>query len=145
MGFRTKFDAAEAAAIRKGIENLAGIPSRVAGPVAKSIRRLITKQFNRGRDPFGRPWAALAAATIRKGRRPPPLTDTRKMRRGIRVLPARPAGITIEVPNPGGFHQFGTRHMPKRQILPLQPPVLPKAWTRAITKHTDDEFDRSTG
>ena len=145
MTVKVDFDRSELAAIQKGIENLAGVPSRAAPGVAKSIRRLIGKQFTRGRDPFGRPWAALAASTLARGRRPPPLTDTGKMRRGIRVLPRRPSGIAIEVPGPGGFHQFGTSRMPQRQILPLQPPVLPKAWTRAITKHTDAAFEKATG
>lgn len=140
MAVEARFNKKQADAIAGFINSLAGVPSRAAPQAARAIRRLITRQFNTGTDPFGRGWAPLAASTIARGRRAPPLTDTRRMRRGIRVNLLRPSGIGITVPDPPSrFHQFGTRKMPRRAILPLRA-TLPKSWAAAIERAVRDEF-----
>jgi hypothetical protein len=144
MGIKARFDARQAEAIRGLVDALAGVPSRAAPQAARAIRVLIGKQFTAGRDPFGRPWRALRPATLAKGRHPPPLTDTAKMRRGIRVFAKAKVGIAITVPAPPGqFHQFGTRKMARRQILPLSPPRLPPTWRKAIERATRKAFDKA--
>ncbi len=140
MGIAARFNKRQTDAISKLVAALAGVPSRAAPSVARGIRVLIGKQFTAGRDPFGNPWRVLRPATIAKGRHPPPLTDTRKMRRNIRVKAIRPAGIAVTVPDPGSLHQTGTRRMARRQILPLSPPRLPAPWRKVIERETRKAF-----
>lgn len=115
------------------IAGLARVPSRVSRDVAQDIRRRITRQFTTETDPYGNAWAPYTAGSIRRGRRPPLLTDTARMRRGIRVRPSSGAGVEITVPAPyAGFHQTGTSTMARRAILPYG--TLPRAWSAAIQR-----------
>lgn len=112
---------------------LSRVPSQAAKPVAQRISAEIQKRFDAGQDPYGRTWAPLAPATIAKGRRPPPLTDTGRGRASIAVKPTRGAGMSIRVGVPYMVHhQFGARkgrwNLPARPFLPLT--VLPKEWNR---------------
>lgn len=118
--------------LERNIGRLASVPSRVAGPASASIASLIQHQFDTGTDPYGRPWAPLRPATLRRGRHAPPLTDTGKMRHGITVAPAQGAGIAVSFadPVPAGFHQEGTTKMVARKILPEG--TLPATWNAAI-------------
>lgn len=111
------------------MRGLAGIASQIAAPVARRIRRQIALNFSAGVDPYGRAWAPLAARTLAKGRHPPPLTDTRRGREGIRVFPLNRTGvgITSDV-DYMGVHQDGAAHIPARKFLPEL--ALPPAWKR---------------
>ncbi len=114
------------------IGELASVPSRVAKDASKRIAKLIDDQFNDGVDPYGQPWAPLMPATIAKGRRPPPLTDTRELRDGVSVSPRRGSGIAIDIESDyGQFHQLGTDNMLARPILPAGSD-LPEEWDDAI-------------
>lgn len=112
---------------------LGTIPSRVAADAAEKIAHLIASQFQQGQDPYGNPWAPLRPATLAKGRRPPPLTDTGAMSSGIVVRPLRGAGIEIQASSTpyAHFHQTGTKHMAERSILP-DGGELPGEWDAAI-------------
>lgn len=79
------------------ILELARIPSQVSAQAARDLSKEIQRSFDKGVDPFGKPWKPLAKATIAKGRRPPPLTDTGAGRRSVIVRPAVGAGIQITV------------------------------------------------
>lgn len=114
--------------LARNIAQLARVPSRAAALAAPGIAREIQHEFDRGVDPYGRPWKPLKPSTLARGRHPPPLTDTREMRDGIAVRPLPAAGIAITFARdvPAIFHQRGTRFMALRAILPTN--VLPKAW-----------------
>lgn len=124
---------------------LASVPSQAARPIASRIHKAIQKQFDEGRDPFGRDWAPLAPATLAKGRRPPPLTDTRRGRNSISVRPTRGAGIAILV---GVFymaiHNKGNLpRLPRRLILPTN--VLPKEWNKIYKEELEAALARRLG
>lgn len=113
----------------QALRSLVRVPAQVAKEVAAEINFEIQAGFDSGRDPYRRPWAPLAASTIR--RRPwrgfPPLTDTRKGRKGVRARPIANAGIQIT--SSVGYmraHQFGGPRLPARPFLPSG--VLPKQW-----------------
>lgn len=125
--------------VNAALARLAKVPSRAAAPVSQRIRALVTEQFTKGQDPYGKTWAPLAASTKaarrRKGHHGPPLTDYGKMRRGIRVRTTPGAGIQIIFTVRGGiatFHQFGTVRMPKRRPLPEG--NIPTRWREAIKR-----------
>jgi phage gpG-like protein len=122
-----------AAAASRAFAELARVPSKVARKVATGISAEIQKNFDLGLDVYGRPWAPLAPATLRKGRTPPPLTDTGAGRESIEVKPTRGAGIGIKVGTRYmRFHQSGASkgnwRLPIRMFLPTN--VLPKAWRK---------------
>ncbi len=119
---------------------LASVPSRVAKDASKRIAKLIDDQFNNGVDPYGNPWAPLMPATLKKGRRPPPLTDTRAMRDGVSVAPRAGAGVAIEIDaDYAQFHQGGTANMEARPILPAES-ELPDEWQDAIESSLHKAF-----
>jgi len=118
------------------IADLASVPSRAAPRAARSIATLIEEEFAHGHDPYGDPWAPLAEATLAKGRTPPPLTDTRAMRRGVQVKPQRGAGIAVTIDAAyAPPHQTGWEGPqgsgPARPMLPDRA-ELPDEWTEAI-------------
>jgi hypothetical protein len=122
-----------AIAASRAFAELARVPSKVARKVAHEIDLEIQRCFDRGVDPYGRPWAPLAPATLRKGRTPPPLTDTWKGRASVEVKPMRGAGVAITVGTPYmKYHQSGASkgnwRLPIRMFLPTN--VLPKAWRK---------------
>lgn len=119
--------------LEQTIAKLVEIPRKIAEDVVPEINRLIQKQFDDGQDPYGRPWAPLKKATIDRGRKPPPLTDTRKLRNGTKVyvLRANYAGLRIVVGESYGyFHQVGTKNMAARRILPSA--GMPSTWKQAF-------------
>ena len=99
------------------------------------IKTLVEAQFDEGRDPYGEPWAALAASTVAKGRTPPPLTDTGAMRKSLRVV-ASADGLTCSMAEPFKFHQYGTVNMPARPILPAE--GVPPEWEKVITETVEE-------
>lgn len=89
-------------------EELARLPSQIARDVAVKIGNEVQRNFDRGVDPYGRPWRKLAKSTIERGRHAPPLTDTGEGRDSISVEPASGAGIKILVGLTRMlYHQFG--------------------------------------
>lgn len=118
--------------LERNVALLARVPARAAADASRGIAREIDREFTAGRDPYGRAWAPLRPSTLAKGRRPPPLTDTREMRDGVSVKPMPAAGISITFKRevPAIFHQKGTRFMARREILPTN--RLPAAWSRVL-------------
>lgn len=114
---------------------LADVPARASAAAASRIATLIDESFFAGLDPYGRPWAPLAASTLarRPWRGAPPLTDTGALRASVRVVPLPSAGISITMAAPGPFHQMGTRYMPQRQIFPQSGGIAP-SWRAAIAQ-----------
>jgi hypothetical protein len=112
----------------QALRKLARVPSQVAAEVARKISEDIQGNFDAGVDAYKKPWKPLAPATLAKGRTPPPLTDTRKGRRSIKVAPLAGAGVGITVSDPKmGIHQAGAGgHPPRRSFLPTG--VLPRKW-----------------
>lgn len=129
----------------KALADLAAVPSQIAPKVAKRIRRDIALNFSAGRDPYRRTWAPLAKATIARGRHPPPLTDTWKGRRGVRVVPRSRAGIGITSSvDYMGIHQDGAPNIPARKFLPESklPSEWKRIWQEELTRATKARLSR---
>ena len=119
------------------IETLARAPRRVAILAAPELTKLLRIQYLTGTDPYGRPWRALKPSTLAKGRHPPPLTDTKRLRDGTRamVAPGGRAGIRLKLGAPYGFfHQVGFRvgktKVAPRRILPQF--GIPATWRKVL-------------
>jgi hypothetical protein len=124
------------------LRELASVPSQAAKEASTEIASLIQEEFDAGNDAYGKAWAPLRPATLKKGRHPPPLTDTHEMRESVEVKPMKGAGIQITLnETPAIFHQKGTRKMAKRPILPDGKDMPPK-WEEAIHEATDAAVQR---
>ena len=126
------------------LADLAGVPSRAAAKVSRELDALIVEEFDQGADPYGTAWEPLAEATTERGRTPPPLTDTRKMRDSLRVRPLQGAGVGLTIAHPAAPHQTGWRGKqgsgPARPILPAR--EMPPLWGEAIEAAVAAEFAR---
>lgn len=121
------------------VGDLSRIPSQAARASAEKINVLLERQFEEGVDPYGRPWASLAPATLEKHGEPPLQGEfgdrPGDMASGTMATPSAGAGIQITVPFPGGIHQTGApaSNMPRRAILP-DASTLPPEWKEAINE-----------
>ena len=130
---------AELGRLMKVIEKLAYVPKRMAVIAAPKLSALLLEQFTSGRDPYGRAWRPLKPSTLARGRRPPPLTDKKKLRDGTKATPGR-AGIRLSVgASYGIFHQVGF-HVGKTWVAPRR--ILPQFGMPATWKRALDESAR---
>ena len=135
-------DLSKLGGIAKNMRALARVPSQIATAASDKIGKLIQDSFDRGVDPYGNPWADLRPATLAKGREPPPLTDSHRMRNSIAVAPLQSAGIALSMASPyAGFHQVGTKWMVQRIIYPDH--GLPKAWKAIIDAESRRMIDET--
>ena len=113
------------------LEALADTPLIALKLAVPKIAAEIARQFDEGKDAYGRPWASLAEATISKGRSPPPLTDTGAMKSTVKVETRGNDQLVASIADdPARFHQSGTKRMPARPILPTG--EVPEAWAKAV-------------
>lgn len=129
----------------RAMRQLTRVPSRVSRDVSARINELIQEGFDRGTNPYGRPWAPLRPATLAKGRRPPPLTDTGKGRAGVYAKPMSGAGIVLvsEVPYMRKHQMGAPPRLARRDFLPIN--VLPKAWNEAIKESLEEQIAKTLG
>jgi hypothetical protein len=131
------------------IADLAAVPSRAARRVAESIEELVQEEFDEAHDPYGKPFAPLADATLdkRSGPMPPGLDDKGSMRSSLRVVPMRGAGVSITIDHPAQAHQTGwsgpVGSGPARPLLPSR--KMPEAWKDAIEDAVDTEVRSTMG
>jgi len=130
MGLSGGFDELNDA--QAALQALDGMPERVAQRAAVEIASVLDEQFEAGVDPYGDPWADLK----RGGRSH--LTETGAMHAGSTVH-ARGSDIVIHVPDPGGFHQTGTRYMVARPLEPVAAKGMPPAYEVALMRAASDE------
>lgn len=124
------------------LRDLAGIPAQAAKQASEEIDDLIQTEFDQGTSPYGTKWAPLRPATLKKGRHPPPLTDTSTMRDSVEVKPMKGAGVSITInEEPSIYHQWGTEKMAARPILPSGT-RMPATWTQAVAEAVDDAVKR---
>lgn len=137
-------DLSELGRLEENLAELAEVPSRAAKDACIGIRSAIREQFLKGIDPYGKPWESLAPATIAKGRKPPPMTDTGTMKLGMQVRPMGGSGIAVTSDAEYlGFHQgqgSPNANVPPRHVLPEG--ELPETWEDAIDDALDDHFGR---
>lgn len=109
--------------------------NRVSVAVKDEINLLLQEQFDAGMDPAGRPWTPLARSTLRRGRHPPPLTDTGRMRAHVRAVRVG-TNVAIESELPAAYHQRGNarlpRRLPRRPIWPEPTEAMPERYETRI-------------
>ncbi len=123
--------------LKETIRRLSDLPRATAVEAKPEIDKLLRAEFRQGTDPYGKPWAPLARSTLARGRRPPPLTDSRELRdgTGVSLREGGRAGLLIKLGAPYGyFAQVGFRvgktKVPARRILPQF--GVPSAWRIAL-------------
>lgn len=94
------------------------------------IIRLINDGFEAERNPYGAKWKKIK----RDGRI---LQKTGAMRASFKVRYLAKAVSVFASLNYANFHQFGTRNMVRREMVPMR--GLPRLWRRDLDE-TVDEF-----
>jgi hypothetical protein len=118
----------------EAILKLPKVMSRATTDAADLIDDVIQHDFDVGQNPYEEPWAPLMPSTIKRGRHPPPLTDTEALR-AVNCEPLQHAGLKIEFDSDyATFHQTGTAHMAQRQLVPEEGQELPPRWNDAIVE-----------
>lgn len=121
---------------------------KIAKRVGAAFIKQVADEFRESRDPYGNPWAPVfrtrardvraRASRARRGLAPradKPLIDTGR----LRASPvARINGTEVRIALPveyASYHQFGTRRIRRRQILPeADTGGLGDRWTMAVNK-----------
>ena len=129
-GMSGDYDALDALA--KTLHGASDVVRDVAAEAAIELRLTVDSQFTLGCDPFGIAWAPLAPRTLAKGRTPPPLTDTGKMRASLQIA-VTGESIRLSMDGPAEYHQGGGGTLPQRKIFPDSSDPLPPAYEAAIT------------
>ena len=131
--------------LEKVLERLAYVPRRAAVIAAPLLTRELRKQFRQGVDPYGRPWAPLAASTLAKGRRPPPLTDTGAAAGATKAMVRSGNRAGIHIVFGRGYLYFaqsgfrvGRTIVKPRRILPQQ--GMPAAWREILKRAAKQAF-----
>lgn len=113
---------------------------------AMQATRLVSEHaFDQEREPTGRPWAPLAPATLRRRRPGPKLRGLLSARRWQLLAAGRWRVFDKEKPY-DIFHTMGTRRMPQRADLPVNPGgmlVYGGAVHEAIGDWIRDNFKRA--
>jgi len=103
------------------------------------------QNFNQGRDPEGVPWLPLKRPRRRSKGGDLPLRDTGKLRASVtggartveRITDTELIfGTNLEY---AGFHQFGTRFIPKREFLGFNAPLINDI-DRAFTEYVEKQL-----
>ncbi len=101
--------------------------SEVRRQVAVDGLRLIAGGYRDSKDPYGASWQPL------KYRNGKPLVLTGAFRDTWMAYPT-PTGVRfVSGVDYGAYHQYGTRSIPFRRVIPMLSYGLPKAWTDVIS------------
>ncbi len=112
--------------IRSAILALPQAMSQATTDAAENLEDVINAQFDAGVDPYGNAWEPLAESTLRRGRTPPPGTDTEALR-AVHVTPLQGAGIRVEFDE-----QYAEYFSAVRSLVPDSAPFEESAWYNAI-------------
>lgn len=103
----------------------------VARRLTGTVLKLLADEFRGSRDPYGRVWKPVR-------RRGKPLIDTGRLRASATGVRAEGAAVRVSIPvEYASYHQFGTRRIAQRQIVPMAEtgglgPIWAKAFEREI-------------
>ena len=124
----------------RALRELAGVPSVASREASSEILKLIDRQFDEERDPYGKAWKALKPATVKRKGHSLIGYETGRLRSGIRVSPMSGAGVGFEIDAP-----YAAYFQNRRAILPTR--GVPKAWAAAIglaLQHATTKWMRDT-
>lgn len=92
------------------------------GNIGEYLQRRVDDGFRYERDPYGQNWAPLAASTLKakvRNKRILKILQSRGTMRGTLTYQAGRDRVVIGFNTyTAQYHQYGTKRMPKRQILP---------------------------
>lgn len=128
------------AALRK----LSAVPSRVAAVAAPKLEAQTIADVNAGHDPYGRPYAPHAPATVKRWGRHPLLNLTGAGISSIRVRAKSGTGIEFTADEHMRFTQGGTKFQPVRAFFPSMS-TLPKTWNRILKDATTQTLSKAMG
>jgi phage gpG-like protein len=108
----------------------------ISNALSRASKRLISNQFAKEQDPYGKKWAPKIVSNGKKI-----LIDTGKMRRAFRYFAKlRTVTITNNIFY-STFHQTGTKKMAQRMIFPLKNKTS-ITWTKAFNKASIKELNK---
>lgn len=122
---------AELHALRGNLAALTGVPARLAERGSTRLTRIIRANTAAGLDAYGKPFRPLAASTLRRGRRPPPMVDTTNSLSETRARPLRASGIAIVLGGAYVYHVQSYKMRPARSVIPERS-GLPVSWNAAL-------------
>ncbi len=108
------------------LRKMAGVPQRTAFLFAPELAAFLREGFESGTTPFGEPFKPLKASTLKKGRKPPPLTASGAAKSALTVTPK---GTTDKASLPGYLRYHITTG---RAIIPKAGQGWPNKWSLAI-------------
>lgn len=118
----------------------AGFRVELAQKLAAAATKQVADEFQQERDPYGRPWRALA-----KGSRPAAKLAAARILRLSGRMAASAAGVpsssgfTFHMAFPARIHQLGGPIIPQRQLLPMASTGgLGPIWGPAFYKEAGD-------
>lgn len=122
MDIKITFDPGQTPYDLQAIARLLEQPTQPLREVGEHLVNRVDDTFRKQEDPYGGRWAPLSAATIKAKRKrggiQKILQDTGRMRATANY---RVQGSVLQVglsDRKAAFHQYGTRRMPARPILP---------------------------
>lgn len=119
------------AALRSKVDNV----DEALNVIGEFMRTEADLGFKDGIDPYGLPWLPLKRnRRLNKaaGKGSKPLQDTGALRSSISFA-LEGAGVTVGLAETYAiFHQFGTRFLPVRSMLPSENQGLPTHWQESI-------------
>ena len=125
--------------MRKAIVNLPRLMSQASTDAAEYLEDVIEAQFAEGVDAYGNPWRELAESSIRRGRTPPPGTDTEALR-AVHVTPLQSAGVLVEF-----SEDYAEYYATVRPIVPDEDNFEASSWYKAVVVAYSDAMLKNGG
>ncbi len=117
--------------LRANLNRLVRVPSRIARRGAIALTNQVHTDTASGLDCYGKPFAPLAASTVAKGRRPPPMVATGASLDATVFKPMGGAGIAMFLGGAFKHHLRAYKTRPSRQVAPVRA-GMPASWKRRI-------------
>jgi hypothetical protein len=105
------------------------VPAQMAPKTALRITKLWKASYAAGQDAYGRPWARLAASTLRRKRGPGIMRETDATFDATRAVPAAGAGVSLSTGPVAAYHQEESGSRPARPVIPDH--GVPTSWIAA--------------
>lgn len=110
--------------------------------LAEAARTEIVLGFAGGRDPYGNRWEPLKAT---RGRRVggQPLRDTGRLQNSFNVQKTATGIVVRSGVSYAGYHQYGTRRIPARSMVPARRDDLGPYWRRSFIRVLEGQLSRA--
>lgn len=128
------------------LAELSSIPSQASREAADSIDGRLKQQFIDETDPYGNAWDELQETTVaRKGGDSRILQRSDAMAQATEAVTGSGAGVIASSNETAQWHQWGTKNMVARPVLPGEDTGLPETWEADISTALQNAADRRLG